>query len=344
MLTSPAPQLEPSRCPAPRSEIKEDLADWLAETGWEGEQKAEDLADALTTWTQRSETAKLAALLDSMAARWPHVPELASKLVLPAAQCGHVAVIMLLHECAPLRLRIASCFAVSQYACSVNHGVAHRGSHQWHCNLPVGRERFSLSRMVCHLRPSSAKLGVGRYVPPLAGSAHAFGVRTYASITVKALRAVMAASGMMRRWRSRTWTRAARRSCTPPTVAMPLPSPPLSRSSPAAASVTCCDLQCSAAAHPEQMSVHMTPDLRNARDLAQCGALVDAVDYNQQTALMIAIFSGALWHRHKALAATSMLPRYLTTSLPAMSASRAACEPRRGARGLAESNVLGPPY
>ncbi len=27
--------------------------------------------------------------------------------------------------------------------------------------------------------------------------------------------------------------------------------------------------------------------------LAQCGALVDAVDYNQQTALMIAIFSGA---------------------------------------------------
>jgi hypothetical protein len=82
------------------SEIKEDLADWLAETGWEGEQKAEDLADALTTWTQRSETAKLAALLDSMAARWPHVPELASKLVLPAAQCGHVAVIMLLHECA----------------------------------------------------------------------------------------------------------------------------------------------------------------------------------------------------------------------------------------------------
>ena len=80
------------------SEIKEDLADWLQETGWEGEQKAEDLADALTNWTQRSETAKLAALLDSMAARWPHVPELASKLVLPAAQCGHVAVIMLLHE------------------------------------------------------------------------------------------------------------------------------------------------------------------------------------------------------------------------------------------------------
>jgi len=96
---SPAQAL-PLSSPA-RSEIKEDLADWLAETGWEGEQKAEDLADALTTWTQRSETAKLAALLDSMAARWPHVPELASKLVLPAAQCGHVAVIMLLHEYAP---------------------------------------------------------------------------------------------------------------------------------------------------------------------------------------------------------------------------------------------------
>ena len=146
---SPAQAL-PLSSPA-RSEIKEDLADWLAETGWEGEQKAEDLADALTTWTQRSETAKLAALLDSMAARWPHVPELASKLVLPAAQCGHVAVIMLLHECAPLRLHVAACFAVSPHARSVAYSVDDSRPHQWHCNLPVGRGRLSLSRLVCDL-------------------------------------------------------------------------------------------------------------------------------------------------------------------------------------------------
>lgn len=83
------------------SELKEELAEWLEGTGWEGDQTPAQLADALTAWTQRSETAKLAALLDGMAARWPHASELAGKLVLPAAQCGHVAVIMLLHECAP---------------------------------------------------------------------------------------------------------------------------------------------------------------------------------------------------------------------------------------------------
>ncbi len=47
---------------------------------------------------QRAETERLAAALDAVQESWPYAPDLASKLVLLAAQCGHASIIRLLDE------------------------------------------------------------------------------------------------------------------------------------------------------------------------------------------------------------------------------------------------------